>query len=61
MDDETALKRLKLLAKEDGALKIILPFHACAEVDAERRPAGLTDAMVAESEELREACAAFAE
>lgn len=31
MDDETALKRLRTLLKEDGALRIILPFHACTD------------------------------
>lgn len=30
MDDATALKRLNLLLNEEGALKVILPFHACA-------------------------------
>jgi hypothetical protein len=30
MDDAAALKRLNLLLGEDGALKIITPFHACA-------------------------------
>lgn len=34
MDDTAALKRLRLLLKEDGALKILLPFHACAPDDA---------------------------
>jgi hypothetical protein len=31
MDDAAALKRLKLLLKEDGALKIINHFHACTD------------------------------
>jgi hypothetical protein len=31
MDDKTALKRLHTLLDEKEALKIILPFHACAE------------------------------
>lgn len=64
MDDEKALARLKLLMKEDGALMIVTPFHACAGVDAARRPVGVTDdRMAAESDrsDLRRACAAYAD
>lgn len=53
MDDTAALKRLKLLMKEDGALKIINHFHACSDEL-------LTDAMVAADPSRRDACADYA-
>jgi hypothetical protein len=54
MDDATALKRLRLLLKEDGALKIILPFHACASGEL------VTDAMVTADPSRRDACEDYA-
>lgn len=56
MDDATALKRLNLLLKEPGALKIINHFHACTD-DL------VTDADVARAgpdSELAATCAAYA-
>jgi hypothetical protein len=57
MDDETALKRLRTLLKEDNALKIILPFHACAS------DALVLDQHVAENPagDLGQACRAYAD
>jgi hypothetical protein len=56
MDDETALKRLRTLLKEDDALKIILPFHACAS------DALVLDQHVAENPagDLGQACKTYA-
>lgn len=53
MNDNDARKRLKLLLKEDGALKIINHFHACTDQL-------VTDAMVAADPALRRKCAAYA-
>lgn len=57
MDDKTARKRLELLQGEEGALKIILPFHACAK-------GNVTDQQMAAAgpdSDLGKACAAYAE
>jgi len=57
MDDKAALKRLRLLEGEDGALKIINHFHACSK-DL------LTDAQIAAAgphSPIARDCAAYAE
>lgn len=53
MDNAAALKRLNLLMKEPGALKIINHFHACTD-DL------VTDQMVAADPSRRDACQAYA-
>lgn len=57
MDDAAALKRLRTLLKEDGALKIITPFHACRPDDEL-----VTDAqMVGYADDVQQECRAYAE
>jgi hypothetical protein len=54
MDDERALKRLRSLLQEEGALQMITPFHACCD-------GNVTDQQMASaSASDRKACAAYA-
>jgi hypothetical protein len=54
MDDERALKRLRSLLQEEGALQIITPFHACTD-------GNVTDLQMASaSASDRKACTAYA-
>lgn len=62
MDDKTALKRLKTLLEEKDALKIILPFHACADRDELVLDRHISDAFNAdEHAPIVKRCQAFAE
>lgn len=55
MDNDTAVKRLRTLVKEPGALKVITHFHACSPdqllIDGQ---------MAAASKAVRDNCAAYA-
>lgn len=57
MDDAAALRRLQLLLKEDGALKIINHFHACAP---DELVTDNTVAAAAPDSALVERCLAYA-